>query len=571
VPAPDGSLVFASDRGGFPQPYAAATPLASPQRVLETDDRVLPIADTPHGLLVKFDRGGNETWQLGLVRDGRLRRLTHDDAAIHRDISVAPGARRAGLVYNPGGRSDWVVGVIDLGSGRIEDLLDEGGYWHFLGWSPDGRTAAVAEQSHTLRNRACLLGEDGTRRGLLAGAELVSDVAWAGNRLLALTDHDRDFVGLVEVDQDRPDSVLTRLIDESHDVIAARPDPRGDRVATVVNRGPYDEIRLIEPATGRQLEWERLPPGVLYSDLGLDQASSLTWSQDGSRLYVAWESSTSPAEIYELPSGNRWTSSRGSDATATIESLQPPQQVAYRSFDGLQIRALHFRVDGRPRPTVVWFHGGPESQLRAGFNPVIAMWLAAGFDVMAPNVRGSTGYGRAYFSMDDRERRWDAVRDGVEAGRWLRNQGLATHLIAMGRSYGGYMTLAVLVEDSALWDAGIDIVGIADWHSFFRNTSGWRRSMRTAEYGEPEGSDGAFLREFSPLARASEIRAPLLIIHGRNDVRVPASEAVQIHGAVPGSELIVFEDEGHGITRHSNLATAYGRALEFVRERVRIR
>jgi dipeptidyl aminopeptidase/acylaminoacyl peptidase len=145
---------------------------------------------------------------------------------------------------------------------------------------------------------------------------------------------------------------------------------------------------------------------------------------------------------------------------------------------------------------------------------------------------------------------------------------MASRLIAMGGSYGGFMTLAVLVEDPTLWDAGIDMVGIADWHSFFRNTSGWRRSMRVAEYGEPEGPDGAFLAEFSPLRQADRITAHLLVIHGRNDPRVPVSEAEQIHHAVPRSELLIFDDEGHGIARHGNRARAYGRALAFVRERL---
>jgi dipeptidyl aminopeptidase/acylaminoacyl peptidase len=138
----------------------------------------------------------------------------------------------------------------------------------------------------------------------------------------------------------------------------------------------------------------------------------------------------------------------------------------------------------------------------------------------------------------------------------------------MGGSYGGFMTLAVLVEDSGLWAAAVDIVGIADWHSFLRNTSGWRRSLRTSEYGEPEGPDGEFLAEFSPLRRAHSIKTQLLVIHGRNDVRVPVSEAVRIHEAVAGSELMIFDDEGHGILRHGNRLRAYGRALAFVRERL---
>ncbi len=346
-------------------------------------------------------------------------------------------------------------------------------------------------------------------------------------------------------------------------MLAVVPDPAGRRAAVVVNDGPHDSIWIIDLEHGASERRAALPPGVVYADNSSSTADHVAWGDDG-RLFVAWESSTAPAEIYELPSGARWTRASGDP----LPGLRAPSTASYRSFDGLEVPVLHYRVDGTPRPTVIVFHGGPESQARAGFQPPIAMWNAAGYDVLAPNVRGSTGFGRRYYSLDDRELRWDSVRDGVEAGRWLRREGFATELVAMGGSYGGFMTLAVLVEDPDLWDAAVDIVGIADWHTFFRNTSGWRRAIRVTEYGDPDGPDGEFLAEFSPLRRADRMRAPLLVIHGRNDVRVPVSEATRIHEAAPGSELLVFDDEGHGILRHGNRATAYGRALRFVTERI---
>jgi dipeptidyl aminopeptidase/acylaminoacyl peptidase len=342
------------------------------------------------------------------------------------------------------------------------------------------------------------------------------------------------------------------------------PDPAGRLAAVVVNEGAYDSLRVLDLETGAAAWESSLPTGLVYQDNSSSAADQVAWSPDGRRLFVAWESATAPAEIYELPSGTRWTRASGEPPHGLVE----PLQVSFRSFDGLDVPALHYRLDGAGRPTVVWFHGGPESQFRASFQPAIAMWNAAGFDVLAPNVRGSTGYGRRYFSLDDRELRWDAVRDGCEAGRWLRGEGHASRLVAMGGSYGGFMTLAVLVEEPGLWDAAVDVVGIADWHTFFRNISGWRRSVRAAEYGDPDGPDGQFLAEFSPLRRAHRISAPLLVIHGRNDVRVPVSEAMQIHEAARDAELLVFDDEGHGILKHGNRARAYGRALAFVEERL---
>jgi dipeptidyl aminopeptidase/acylaminoacyl peptidase len=573
TPRADGGLWFASDMAGFGQVYRIAAPDRFPVRLAPSQDRVLPVAETPLGLLLRLDQGGNETWQLALleVHGGAAawRTITRDARAIHRDVSVAPDGRRAGLAWNPGGQADWVLGVLDLATGEIERRVDRGGSWSWLGWSPDGRTAAVTEEVHTrsLHNRAHLLTADGDLRPLLHGALLVTDVTWAGDRLLALTDLDREFIGLVEVDPADLQAVRRRLVDDDHDVLAAVPDPTGRRVAVVVNEGAHDSIRVLDLETGTEAgeHWRRLPPGMVYVDNSSTTADHVRWSPDGEHLFVAWESPTAPAEVYELPAGTRWTRASGEP----LPGLVDPEEVSYRSFDGLEIPALHYRVDGSPRPTVVLFHGGPAGQSRANFQPAIAVWIAAGFDVLAPNVRGSTGYGRRYYTLDDRELRWDSVRDGCEAGRWLRDQGHATRLIAMGGSYGGFMTLAVLVEEPDLWDAGVDIVGIADWHTFFANTSGWRRANRASEYGDPAGSDAEFLAEFSPLRRAHRIEAPLLVIHGRNDVRVPVSEAVQIHEAAADSELLVFDDEGHGIVKHGNRTRAYGRAVEFVRERIR--
>jgi dipeptidyl aminopeptidase/acylaminoacyl peptidase len=569
LPAPGGGLWFASDMPGFSQTYRIDGPDRFPVRLAPGQDRMLPVAETPFGLLVRTDRGGDETWQLALLTaGGGLRAVTHDPKAIHRDRVVSPDGRRVGLSFNPGGQADWVLGVLDLETGEIERWLDRGGNWAWLAWSPDGATAAVVEEvpTHSHHNRAYLLQRGAEPRQILPDALYVTGVTWAGDRLLALTDLDREFVGLVELDTlDPAHHVRRRLVDEDHDVLAAVPDPAGRRLAVVVNAGAHDDLRILDLETNTaEPAATKLPPGMVYTDNSSTTADHLAWSADGASLFVAWESPMLPAEITELPAGTRWTRASGDAIAGPVA----PTEVTYRSFDGLEIPALHYRVDGAPRPTVVFFHGGPAGQSRANFNAVIAFWVAAGIDVLAPNVRGSTGYGRRYYTLDDRELRWDSVRDGCEAGRWLRERGFATDLIAMGGSYGGFMTLAVLVEEPELWHAAVDIVGIADWHSFFTNTSGWRRANRAAEYGDPAGPDGEFLAEFSPLRRAHRIRAPLLIIHGRNDVRVPVSEAVQIHDAATDSELLVFDDEGHGILKHRNRVSAYGRALEFVKERI---
>src|SRR2546430_2360216 len=143
TPRGGGGLFFASDMAGFGQTYRLDGADRFPVRLAAGQDRTLPIAETPFGLLIRHDHGGDETWQLAMVGpDGLARSLTHDSRAIHRDVRLAPDRRSAGLAYNPRGQADWVLGAIDLATGRIENWLDRGGYWTWLGWSADGRTAA---------------------------------------------------------------------------------------------------------------------------------------------------------------------------------------------------------------------------------------------------------------------------------------------------------------------------------------------------------------------------------------------------------------------------------------------
>ena len=193
---------------------------------------------------------------------------------------------------------------------------------------------------------------------------------------------------------------------------------------------------------------------------------------------------------------------------------------------------------------------------------------AAGHTVLVPNVRGSTGYGRGWYSADDGRRRMEAVADLEAIHGWLPQVGVDPARAALwGGSYGGYMVLAGLAFQPQLWAAGVDIVGISSLVSFLRNTSGYRRAAREREYGSLE-ADLEFLERASPLSRADSIRAPLFMIHGANDPRVPLSEAEQLAGRLAERHvechLLVYEDEGHGLARRRNRLDAFPRALEFL-------
>lgn len=224
--------------------------------------------------------------------------------------------------------------------------------------------------------------------------------------------------------------------------------------------------------------------------------------------------------------------------------------------DGLEIESLVYKAD-KARGAVIYPHGGPESQSRPIYNPVIQTLVNRGFTVVQPNYRGSTGYGKEFRHMDDRRKRERSLQDIVEVLEDLSEKGIIDkdRVAVMGGSYGGFATLYLITHYPKLWKAAISVVGISNLETFLRNTGPWRRKMREMEYGSLE-EDIDFLRKISPIYYIDRIEAPLLLIHGRNDPRVPVEESIQIHDKLKkmGKKvaIYVFDDEGHGITKLKN-------------------
>jgi dipeptidyl aminopeptidase/acylaminoacyl peptidase len=224
-------------------------------------------------------------------------------------------------------------------------------------------------------------------------------------------------------------------------------------------------------------------------------------------------------------------------------------------------------------PVIVDIHGGPESQRRPSFGGLSQYFLSRGYALFEPNVRGSTGYGRAYTHLDDVENRMDSVRDIGAGLDWLATREAidSDRAVAKGGSYGGFMVLAALTEFPDRWAAGVDIVGIANFVTFLENTGSWRQELREAEYGSL-AEDREFLESISPVTNADRIEAPLFVLHGANDPRVPVGEAEQIAAEVESQgipvELLVFEDEGHGIAKLDNQIEAYTQVVAFLDDHV---
>ena len=591
--APDDTLAFLMDTTGTPQVWTLEEPGAWPVQHTFFDERVTFVDWSPERreLVFGMDEGGNERAQLyRLTPDtGRIRNLTQRPAAKHRWGGWRSDGERFAFASNRRDNAVFDVYVQDRdATGGEAELVHEGDGWlSVAGWSPDDRRLLVHEAhssfDHDLHSLDVETGEfihltphDGNAR--------FGSPEWGpeGDSVYLCTDRDTDTLRLERLALDTGE--LTVLVDgDGWNVDGVALDEDSRRLVYSRNVDGYTELTAGELVGPDDLEPYPDP------DLPHGTAGGVSFTEAGDRYALTVSGSTVNANVYVVDAtgggAERWTYA----ATAGIpaDTFVEPELVHYPTFDGRDIPAFFSTpTSAAPRaasgtdeshegdtPVVVDIHGGPESQRRPSFNGVKQYLLSQGYAVFEPNVRGSSGYGKAYTHLDDVEDRMDSVADIEAAVEWLHDYPAVDpdRIAVMGGSYGGFMTLAALTEFPDLWAAGVDIVGIANFVTFLENTGDWRRELREAEYGSLSG-DREFLESVSPINNIERITAPLFVLHGANDPRVPVDEAEQIvekarEQGVPVRKLI-FEDEGHGFAKLENRIEAYRAVVEFLDEHV---
>jgi dipeptidyl aminopeptidase/acylaminoacyl peptidase len=317
------------------------------------------------------------------------------------------------------------------------------------------------------------------------------------------------------------------------------------------------------PRDGNRPVVAGLPEGGIVADLA--------WAPDSSGLATTAQSPVAPPGIWFVDAASaraRLIAAPDPRADAGVDpaSFIAPELVGWQGKGGVPIAGWFARPEGAAPaagwPSVVWVHGGPASQTRANFRADIQMLLAHGFAVMMPNIRGSTGYGRAFMEADDGAKRGDAL-DDLAAGRaWLAAQpGIDPQRIGiMGQSYGGWVVLAAIGLQPKLWRSAVDYYGIADFATLLDRTGPWRRSHRAREYGFPH-EEAELFRGISPIHHVAKVRAPLLVLHGDRDPRVPQHESDQYVTAMRVAQKQVryerFTYAGHGFIRPEHRDRVY--------------
>jgi dipeptidyl aminopeptidase/acylaminoacyl peptidase len=541
-------------------------------------------------VIVSHDEGGNELHQLSVLRLpatlaepaglADLEPLVRDPRSMHAlaDVQAAQICyftnRRNGVAFDP------VIRQLADGSERQlvlgEAMFDDAAI------SPDGRWLALVVASPVTAAAARVVLVDLTGP---AGQERMTEVtpadAPARNEALAWTpdssalyftsNNDREFLAVARYDV--PDGTLTWVVTDDGADLTGWLAPDGTMLLVERNDDGASTLTLHDARTGTKLHDLLLPATGCVTDARLPAPR---WGLDSSAFVASVSGADVPGDVL-LAAGVSATTAAVRQLTNSARALggpaARPEQHRVPAPGGHSVPCLVYRgasdaetaLDGS---AVVVVHGGPEGQAKQNFDIYVQALAAAGHTVLVPNVRGSAGYGKSWYSADDKHRRLNSVADLAALHAYLPKLGIDQDRVALwGGSYGGYMVLAGLAFQPDLWAAGVDIVGIASFVTFLENTSAYRRAYREREYGTL-ADDREFLISVSPLTRVDEIKAPLFLIHGANDPRVPLTEAEQIYAALTsrGREchLVVYDDEGHGLAKRANRLDAVPKAVEFL-------
>jgi dipeptidyl aminopeptidase/acylaminoacyl peptidase len=561
--SPDGKRVaFVSNLSGLPQIWIVDAAGGYPQQVTALDDSVGFVEWSPDGAWLAFTvapgggmneqvylvrpdgsgmkrltEGGKETNRLGgWSHDGTLLTLgsnRRDGAAIDSYLyDVAAGSSRL-VTQNRGiggysdltrdkkrallnrlvARGDNNLYLVDLATGRETLLTPHQGPGSFSGrFAPDGRAVYLAGD------------KDRDLRAFMR---------------LALADDGAP--GRLEVVAARPDAELSELeVDDS-----------GARAALVWNVAGRSELELWDLAARKVIGRPKLPAEI---------AGGLDFSRDGRSIALVCSGSTQPADVWilDVASGALRQVTHSPHPGVDLSKLVRPELVRFQAHDGLDLSGWFYKPTGAtaPYPTVLSFHGGPEGQERPSFSSQYQALLARGTAVFAPNVRGSSGFGKRFVNLDNGELRFNGVRDieacvaaAVKSGADPKRIGI------MGGSYGGYMVMAGLTEYPKLFAAGADLFGVVNFETFFKHTEPWMAAISKTEYGDPD-TQADLLRRLSPIHKVDRVTAPTIVLHGANDTNVPVVEAEQVVESLKKRnvpvEYVLFPDEGHGWRKTPN-------------------
>lgn len=543
------------------------------------DDQILGIAD----------RDGSEQFQIFSIPagGGAVRFLTARPDVQYQlsEESLSPDGRFLAYTGNDRAPTDGDVLVRELATGVTRRMLANGNFNLAMNWSPDGRCLTCVDVRSNTDLRILVVDlATGDAREVLPHEEesILVPGPWLpdSSGFYVITDRGREYKGVARytLASGKIEWVLAPDWDIEHFALSRD----GRRMVWSANEGGRSQLYVRDGGDGAA-GGEGQQSTLRISGLPIGVIEQLTLAPEGRRIALRINAATTPADLYivtlgdigaqESPRLRRLT--YGMLGGLAPEDLVEPEPVMYPTFDGRQIPAWLYRprivAPDQPVPVVVSIHGGPEAQERVEYRAFYQYLLARGIAVLAPNIRGSTGYGITYQKLIYRDWGGGELEDIRAAAEWLRAQGWADagHLGIYGGSFGGFATLSAVTRLPDYWAAAVDIVGPSNLVTFVRAVPPtWRRVM-AKWVGDPD-ADAELLRQRSPITYVEQARAPLLVLQGANDPRVVKAESDQMVARLRALgrevEYVVFEDEGHGFTKRANQLRGYRLAADFFAE-----
>jgi len=570
-------LSFITNITGVPQAWVVSVEGGWPDQVTFDTERVSEAIFSPTSdhLVFSRDIGGNENAQIFLVNsDGSgERKLTHADDAVHIFGAWSKEGKQIAFTANRRDKSKFDVYVQNIDDEEAQLVWENNlsGFLVITAYSPDASRLLVYLLHNSLNQDIFELEiQSGEIRKL---TEHEGNIRYQfpvyssdGRSVYCACDKDRDLASLVRIDLDDLQHQFLGETNYEIEYVVASAD--GRRLLWTTNIEGANQINLMDLDTKQISQPTGLPIGVLSS------FSLPVFSPDNQQVAFSFTTPTRTSDIWiwDIEKDQLHLITQSSHAGIPTSSFKEPELIHYPTFDGLSIPAWFYRPDAKESdkyPVVINVHGGPEGQSQPILDIVAQYFLSRGYGVFVPNVRGSSGYGKEYLALDNVKKRMDSVADLAYAVKWLETQPkVDTKRVAVaGGSYGGFMVLSALTTYPDLWAAGIDIVGISNFVTFLENTGAYRRSHREGEYGSLE-HDREFLASISPIHQVDKITAPLMVVHGANDPRVPLNEAEQIVAALKARkvpvEFLVYHDEGHGLVKLKNKLDAYPKMADFL-------
>jgi dipeptidyl aminopeptidase/acylaminoacyl peptidase len=571
--SPDGSeIAFISALGEVPQVWRMPAQGGFPRAVTNGTDPVSGLEWHSDGQMAyAVSPGGGYNARIHVVPvDGERRQVSADNGANNFSGAFARDGRYwfSSNARDPASTDTW---LFDPATGKSRLALEMKG----LGGISDliGDTALVSRLVTRGDNNLWLDDLKSGNSVLLTpheGRATVAGQFGPDARVVYLShnlERDHGVFARIDIDEDGTPSPPRTLAEREGIELDGYVLNRARNLALLYwNVGGRTELELLELPAGKR---RMLPPAPG------EIVSSADFSPDGRHLALAISGSTSPSEVWrlDLEGGQYQRLTFSPQVDVDLDAMVRPQLREFSAHDGLALSGWLYLPTGyeQPGPVVLSFHGGPEGQERPAFRADYQALLDSGIAVFAPNIRGSSGFGKAFVNLDNHEKRFDANRDIRTAAEWLVAEGIgdAKRLGIMGGSYGGYAVMVGVTEFPDTFAAGANLFGIVNFETFFSHSTPWMGAISVGEYGDP-ATQRDLLRQLSPIHKLDQVKAAMLVMHGANDTNVPVIEAEQVVDTLKARGLsvgyVLFPDEGHGWRKQGNRVRSTVELARFFRE-----